>query len=61
MHRQLAACRTSKLQPLGLSFSCKVLLCLSWSTLQGLLPLYLSPQTGKFSTNKVALGAMGDS
>lgn len=29
--------------------------------LQGLLPLYLSPQTGKFTTNKVALGAMGDS
>ena len=33
----------------------------SWVSVQGLLPLYIHPQTGDATTQMVSLGAMGDS
>ena len=32
-----------------------------WVSVQGLLPLYIHPQTGDATTQMVSLGAMGDS
>ena len=32
-----------------------------WMSVQGLLPLYIHPQTGDATTQMVSLGAMGDS
>ena len=62
-HAGIAAAKAEVLKELQQRHTATSLLtgyrCLS--TVQGLMPLYLNPKSGRFTTTKVSLGALGDS